>query len=53
MYEFSKFLEGYDLYQLLPFGKKLIRVDPIRPETNIFHLSNFVYIRKDISSKFE
>ena len=53
MYEFSKYLENYDLYQLLPFGKKLIRVDPIRPETNIFHLSNFVYIRKDISSKFE
>ena len=53
MYEFSKYLEDYDLYQLLPFGKKLIRVDPIRPETNIFHLSNFVYIRKDISSKFE
>ncbi len=53
MYEFSKYLEDYDLYQLLPFGKKLIRVDPIRPETNIFHLSNYVYIRKDISSKFE
>ena len=53
MYEFSKYLEDYYLYQLLPFGKKLIRVDPIRPETNIFHLSNFVYIRKDISSKFE
>ena len=52
MYKFSKYLTNYELFQILPFGKKLIKVDPTRPETNIFHLSNFVYIRKDISREF-
>ncbi len=52
MYKFSQYLSNYELFQILPFGEKLIKVDPARPETNIFHLSNFVYIRKDISRKF-
>ena len=52
MYQFSQHLINYELFQILPFGEKLAKVDPIRPETNIFHLSNFVYIRKDISKKF-
>ena len=52
MYKFSQYLNNYELFQILPFGEKLIKVDPARPETNIFHLSNFVYIRKDISIKF-
>ncbi len=52
MYEFSKNLSNYELFQILPFGKKLIKVDPIRPETNIYHLSNFVFIRKDISKNY-
>ena len=52
MYKFSQYLTNYELFQILPFGAKLIKVDPTRPETNIFHLSNFVYIRKDISREF-
>ena len=52
MYKFSQHLTNYELFQILPFGEKLIKVDPARPETNIFHLSNFVYIRKDISREF-
>ena len=52
MYSFSKYLKEYELFQILPFGNDLIKVDPNRPETNIYHLSNFVYIRKDISIKF-
>jgi len=52
MYKFSQYLNNYELFQILPFGEKLIKVDPRRPEANIFHLSNFVYIRKDISRKF-
>ena len=52
LYNFSEYLKNYDLFQILPHGNDLIRVDPKRPETNIFHLSNFVYIRKDISIKF-
>ena len=49
MYDFSNLLNGYNLHQILPNGNNLIKVDPKRPETNIFHLSNFVFIRKDIS----
>jgi len=52
MYSFSEFLKDYELFQILPYGNDLIKVDPNRPETNIYHLSNFVYIRKDISIKF-
>ena len=49
IYNFSKFLHQYDLYQILPHGNDLIKINPSRPESNIFHLTNFVYIRKDIS----
>ena len=52
MYKFSQYLVNYELFQILPFGEKLIKVEASRPETNIFHLSNFVYIRKDISREF-
>ena len=52
IYEFSKYLNNYQLFQILPFGDKLIKVIPEKAETNIFHLSNFVYIRRDISNKF-
>ena len=52
MISFLYYLQEYDLFQLLPYGDNLIKVDPYRPETNIFHLSNFVYIRKDISEKY-
>ena len=52
MYSFSEFLKNYELFQILPYGNDLIKVNVTRPETNIYHLSNFVYIRKDISSKF-
>ena len=38
---------------MLPYGNDLVKVDPKRPETNIYHLSNFVYIRKDISKKYK
>mgnify|MGYP006090499665 CR=1 FL=1 len=52
LYNFSRHLEEYDLFQILPYGNDLVKVDPNRPETNIFHLSNFIYIRKDISRNY-
>lgn len=52
LYKFSEFLKDYELFQILPYGNDLIKVDPNRPETNIFHLSNFVYIKKDISKNY-
>lgn len=53
LYEFSKLLKDYDIFKILPHGKNLIFIDPSRPENNIFHLSNFVFIRKDISKKYK
>ncbi len=53
LYEFSILLNEYDIFKLLPYGKNLVSVDPNRPENNIFHLSNFVFIRKDLSEKFK
>lgn len=52
IYEFSKHLKNYELFQILPFGNKLLKVNPEKAETNIFHLTNFVYIRKDLAHKF-
>ena len=53
LYEFSKLLKNYDIFKILPYGKNLVFIDPSRPENNIFHLSNFVFIRKDISKKYK
>ncbi len=53
LYEFSKLLKDYDIFKILPYGKNLVFIDPSRPENNIFHLSNFVFIRKDISEKYK
>ena len=53
LYEFSKLLKDYDIFKILPHGKNLVFIDPSRPENNIFHLSNFVFIRKDISEKYK
>lgn len=49
LFNISKLLPEYILYQLLPHGKGLCRRDSRKPETNIYHYSNFVFIRSDIS----
>ena len=33
-------------------NKNKIQVDPARPENNIYHLSNYVFIRDDISNNY-
>ena len=48
LFNLGLLLKDYDLYQLLPFGKGLVKRDIKSPETNIFHYSNFVFIRNDI-----
>ncbi len=48
IYNFSKILKNYDVFRILPYNSGLEKVNPARPENNIFHLSNFVFIRKDI-----
>ena len=53
LHQFSILLKEYDTFKILPYGKRLVYVDPNRPENNIYHLSNFVFIRKDLSEKFK
>jgi len=43
--EFSKLLPNYKIYQLLPFGNSLYRINPSDPARNIFMLANFIFIR--------
>ncbi len=45
----SELMLGYSAYQLLPYGSGLIKRDIKRPESNIYHYSNFVFIRNDIT----
>ncbi len=52
IYEFSKVLYDYEPSIILPYGYPLKKIDPLRPENNIFHLSNFVFIEKDLSKKY-
>ncbi len=49
LFWFSEQFPGYGVYQLIPTG--LFRVDPKLPENNIFHLSNFVFVRPDIEAQ--
>ena len=53
LYKLSSLIDFSDVFRILPHGKKLLEVDPSRPENNIFHLSNYVFIRKDISEKYK
>ena len=46
---FQEILNNYHAYRILPFGKPLLKIDPHRPENNIFHLSNIVFIKKSIN----
>ena len=48
LYQFSILLKDYDIYQILPFNNGLLKIDPSRPENNIFHLSNFIFKKDDI-----
>ena len=53
LYNISKLVNSYDTFRILPKGSNLIFVEPSRPENNIYHLSNYVFIRKDLSSKYK
>tara|TARA_B100000902_G_scaffold394946_1_gene452398 strand:+ start:39264 stop:40115 length:852 start_codon:yes stop_codon:yes gene_type:complete len=46
LFQFSKQLKSYDIYQIMPYNNGLIKINPTRPENNIFHLSNFLFIKR-------
>jgi len=47
--QYKKFLKNYNIFRLLPFGDNLLPINEIRPENNIFHLCNLVFVRKDLN----
>jgi len=49
LFTIGSLLPGYVLFQILPYGKCLLKRDARRPEPNIFHYSNFVFMREDVS----
>jgi FkbM family methyltransferase len=53
LYNLSELINFSDVFKILPYGNKLLYIDPFRPENNIYHLSNYVFIRKDISAKYK
>ena len=46
LYQFKKILNNYEVFKILPFNNGLIKIDVNKPENNIFHLSNFVFIKR-------
>ena len=53
LYNMSQLINFSDVFRILPHGQNLIEINPARPENNIYHLSNYVFIRKDISNRFK
>tara|TARA_B100000787_G_C16185091_1_gene294188 strand:- start:1351 stop:2184 length:834 start_codon:yes stop_codon:yes gene_type:complete len=53
LFKLFKLVNSYDVFRILPHGKKLLHIDPSRPENNIYHLSNYIFIRNDISTKYK
>ena len=52
IFDFSKILKNYKFYIILPFNSGLRKIDVKSPNNNIYHLSNFLCIRSDISKFF-
>jgi FkbM family methyltransferase len=46
LFEFSKLLPNYRIYQLLPFGNSLHQINPLDPARNLFMLANFLFIKE-------
>lgn len=48
LYSLSRLLPGYVAYQMVPYGFGLVRRDVDRPESNIYHYSNFVFVHNEV-----
>ncbi len=49
---FSKLLNDYAVFQILPYGSGIFNVEVIKAENNIYLYSNFVFVRKDCVQDF-
>ena len=48
LYQFALEFKDYDLYRILPYKSGILKIDVNHPDNNLFHLSNYVLVRKDI-----
>ena len=48
LFKISSNFKGYNIYRMLPYRSGLIKVNPSHPDNNLFHLSNYLLVRKDI-----
>jgi len=48
IYKICKLFKDYKVFRILPYNNGFVEVDPNRPENNIFHLSNYIFVKKNI-----
>ena len=46
IFQFSKILLNYNVFRILPYSSGILKINPVYADNNIFHLSNFIFIRK-------
>lgn len=49
IFQLSRLLPGYKLYQILPYRNGLAKRSPSKPESNLYFFSNFLFIRGDLA----
>ena len=49
IFKISSQFKDYNIYRMLPYRSGIIKIDPNHPNNNLFHLSNYVMVRKEIS----
>jgi FkbM family methyltransferase len=49
LFKFKNIMNNYKTYRMLPYNNGLLEVNPDYAENNIFHLSIYVLIRRDIN----
>jgi FkbM family methyltransferase len=48
VFKIYQLFKNYKIFRILPYNNGFIEVDPNRPENNIFHLSNYILVKKNI-----
>ena len=48
IFKISSQFKDYNIYRMLPYKSGIIKIDPYHPNNNLFHLSNYVLVRKGI-----
>jgi len=48
LFKIYQLFKNYKIFRILPYNNGFIEVDPNRPENNIFHLSNYLLVKKSI-----